>query len=140
MHVGVMDGSSSQTQPIEWRTTSSYIAIRTLTLMKRFYLLKSCQILTKLLEKIDRSLGGGSVFIEFKNLQLSEVTTLTSYVSDAEMILGKFHIHKQKPLHICSLYRPPNSSSSPIISLNNCLSQLYTEDSENSPCSYASWW
>ena len=53
MHVGVMDGSSSQTQSIEWRTTSSYIAIRTPTLMKRFYLLKSCQILTKLLEKID---------------------------------------------------------------------------------------
>ena len=53
MHVGVMDGSSSQIQSIEWRTTSSYIAIRTPTLMKRFYLLKSCQILTKLLEKID---------------------------------------------------------------------------------------
>ena len=53
MHVGVMDGSSSQAESIEWRTTSSYIAIRTPTLMKYFYLLKSCQILTKLLEKID---------------------------------------------------------------------------------------
>ena len=38
----------------------------------------------------DRSLGGGGVFIGFKNLQLSEVTTPTSYVSDAEMIWGNF--------------------------------------------------
>ena len=82
----------------------------------------------------DRSLGGGGIFIGFKNLQLSEVTTVTSCVSDTEMIWGKLHIHNQKPLHICSFYRPPNSSSSPIISLQNCLSQLYSEDSENSPC------
>ena len=50
------------------------------------------------------------------------------------MIWGKLHIHNQKPLHICSLYRPPDTSCSSIISLKNCLSQLHTEDSENSPC------
>ena len=51
------------------------------------------------------AIGGGGIFIGFKNsLQLSEVTTLTSYESDAEMIWGKLHIHNQKPLHICSLY------------------------------------
>lgn len=83
----------------------------------------------------DRSLGGGGVFIGFKNsLQLSEVTTLTSCVSNAEMIWGKLHIHNQKPLYICSFYRPPNSLSSPVISLKNCLSRLYTEDSVNFPC------
>ena len=51
------------------------------------------------------------------------MSALTSCESDAEMIWGKLHIHNQKPLHICS-----------IISLKNCLSQLHTEDSENSPC------
>ena len=83
----------------------------------------------------DRSLGGGGVVIGFKNsLRLSEVTTLTSCESDTEKIWGKLHIHNQKPLHIMfSLHAPDNSCSS-ITSLKNCLSQLHTEDSENSPC------
>ena len=64
----------------------------------------SAEILPKTYKIIrkDRSLGGGGVFIGFKSsLQLSEVTTLTSSVSDGEMIWGKLQIHNQKPLHIC---------------------------------------
>ena len=37
-------------------------------------------------------------------------------------------------MHICSLYQPPYNSCSSIISLKNCLSQLHTEDPDNSPC------
>jgi len=82
----------------------------------------------------DRSLGGGGVFIGFKNyLELSEVTTLSSNISDTEMVWGKLQIHNQKPLHICSFYRPPDTSLSPIIELNNCLLQLHTSDPENFP-------
>jgi len=44
--------------------------------------------------KKDRSLGGGGVFIGFKNsLKLSEVTILTPIVSDSEMIWGKLLLH-----------------------------------------------
>ena len=32
------------------------------------------------------------------------------------------------------MYRAPDSSDTPIINLENCLSQLYTEDPDNSPC------
>ena len=75
------------------------------------------------------------MFIGFKSsLQLSEVHSLTTTVSDAEMIWGKLHLQNQKSLHICSLYSPPNSSDNLVTNLKNCLSQLVTGDPENSPC------
>jgi len=91
---------------------------------------------TALLECFDRfsetMRKGGGVFIGFKNcLKLSEVTILTPIVSDSEMIWGKLLLHNQKPLHICSLYRPPDS---PVTNLKNCLSQLFTIDPDNSLC------
>jgi len=102
----------------------------------------SAKILPKLYKIIrkDRSLSVGGVFIGFKSsLQLSEVTTLTSSIHDAEIIWGKLQFHNQKPLHICSIYRPLDSSDTLIKSLENCLSHLYTEDSDILSM-YSNWW
>ena len=70
----------------------------------------------------DRSLGGGGVFIGFKDYpNISEVPELAA---EAEMIWAKLSTPKQKPLYLCSLYRIPNNDSSPISSLSVSLQKL----------------
>ena len=81
-------------------------------------LLKNYKIIRK-----DRSLGGGGVFIGFKDyLNISEVPELAA---EAEMIWAKLSTPKQKPLYLCSLYRIPNNDSSSISSLSVSLQKLH---------------
>ena len=69
----------------------------------------------------DRSLGGGGVFIGFKqSLELSEVT-LPATNEPVEMIRGKLQINNHKSLYLCSFYQPPDGNSSSVIKLNNFL-------------------
>ena len=71
----------------------------------------------------DRSLGGGGVFIGFKDhLNISEVSELAI---EAEMIWARLSTPKQKPLYLCSLYRIPNNDSRPILSLIVSLQKLH---------------
>ena len=67
----------------------------------------------------DRSLGGGGVFIRFRdNLNISEVSELTT---EDEIIWAKLSTPKQKQFYLCSLYRTPNNIPSLILSLRESL-------------------
>ena len=84
----------------------------------------------KIIRKV-RSLGGGGVFIGFKqSLELSEVT-LPATNEPVEMIWGKLLINNHKSLYLCSFYRPPDGNSSSIIELNNFLTNLCTDNLTN---------
>ena len=63
----------------------------------------------------DRYLGGGGVFIGYKKyLTISKLDTS----SIAEMRWCTLHFPNKKPVHLCSFYRPPNISTDPIIELD----------------------
>jgi len=79
----------------------------------------------------DRSLGGGGVFIGFRDsLVISE---LSNQSSEAEMVWAKLQIPNNKPLCLCSFYRPPNNNVTPITMLNNFLSDMSQNESPQMP-------
>jgi len=79
----------------------------------------------------DRSLGGGGVFIGFRDsLVISE---LSNQSSEAEMVWAKLQIPNNKPLCLCSFYRPPNNNVTPIAMLNNFLSDMSQNESPQMP-------
>ena len=79
----------------------------------------------------DRSLGGGGVFIGFRNdIIISELLDLSS---EAEMLWARLQILNSKPMYLCSFYRPPNNDAAAIAALNTFLSDIFHKDSSKSP-------
>ena len=79
----------------------------------------------------DRSLGGGGVFIGFRNtINISE---LSNPSSEAEMLWAKLQILNNRPLYLCSFYRPPNNNVIPIATLNKSLSDIFRDETLQSP-------
>ena len=63
----------------------------------------------------DRSLGGGGVFLCFREaLPVVEQPLLSS---DAEVVWAKLTFTRMSPIYICSFYRPPNTDSTPLTQL-----------------------
>ena len=73
----------------------------------------------------DRTLGGGGVFIGFKNLHVTEDPTL---MTDMEAIWAQLLISSNKHVYLCSLYRQPNNDSHSITQLSESLSKLYQRE------------
>ena len=47
------------------------------------------------------------------------------------MVWVKLCLDKLKPIHVCSFYRPPNTSMDPIIEFKHLLSDIFTHNSES---------
>ena len=71
----------------------------------------------------DRCIGGGGVFLALKD-HLTFVDEPTFH-GNAEMVWVKLCLNKSKPIYVCSLYRPPDSSSKTLFELNNILATIH---------------
>ena len=48
-----------------------------------------------------------------------------SFHRNAEIVWVKLCLNKSKPVYICSLYQPPDSSPEPLFELNDILTTIY---------------
>ena len=71
----------------------------------------------------DCCIGGGGVFLALKD-HLTFVDEPTFH-GNAEMVWVKLCLNKSKPIYVCSLYRPPDSSSETLFELNNILATIH---------------
>ena len=80
----------------------------------------------------DRSLGGGGVSTGFRNtINISE---LSDPSSEAEMLWAKQQILNNRPLYLCSFYRPLNNNNViPIATLNKSMSDIFRDEKLQSP-------
>ena len=67
----------------------------------------------------DRSLGGGGVFLCFR--ETLPVVEQPSLLSDAEAVWAKLTFPRMSPFYICSFYRPPNIDTTPLTQLQTIL-------------------
>jgi len=76
----------------------------------------------------DREEGGGGVFLCIRDgLSVTEQPELSA---NAEIIWAKITLAKRNPIYICSFYRPPDSSTEPILQLQVSLNILVNQATE----------
>ena len=67
-------------------------------------------------------MGGGGVFIGYKDhLNICEESSL---MLDTEIVWAKLYNSNNKPIYLCSFYRPPDSNVYPITQLSEPLYKL----------------
>ena len=70
----------------------------------------------------DRVEGAGGVFLCIKEgLNVSDEPELDA---NAEVIWAKLTLSNRTPIHICSFYRPPDSSTDPLLQLKLSLNKI----------------
>jgi len=83
-------------------TSTFVLGNESLTL--HFYHLKFYQCSSYKIIRKDCVLGGGGVFIGFKNSLI--VSELSSPYSEVEMLWAKLKVSNDRPFYLCSFYRP----------------------------------
>jgi len=76
----------------------------------------------------DQSLGGGGVFIGIRDC--INATAELWLDSSSETVWVKILLTANRPLYVCSFYRPPNNVPSPINQVNNAIAALYARESD----------